>query len=579
MNINSHLIKCSVVGSVVVSLISCLTLFPLMAHAKMPQNPTPQQSIDKILSELNDPNKPAVGVAVLRDGKLIYEKAFGSADLEHQIPATVDTKFLANTFAGEFIAFATLLLEEQGKISLNDDIRQYLPELPDFGKKISIRHLLSSTDGLHGYKVLQSIAGWTPKKAEQSDAILRLIKNQKKLAFNPGEDFSPSGDTRLLLLVKIVEKVSGLAFDAYCQSQLFAPLGMSNSLFLTENTPRLTKLALPYRNDGKASYQYDDVSAPEPINLYTSIRDLSIWKLNLSSNKLGSKSLMEKLNYPIRLDSGQVIKSISSISNYAQQIASIERGIPKYYLLGTTGGYANSYFYFPEQAFTVMVLSSGLAYNGSYGMQIAYSQLETHFPEPQTIDYTKIASVKLSPTQLQQYEGNFWSPSHTFAAKIHLKNGILHYSRMGGSVDRALIPLGDSVFQMQIVGDDHYLIRFVDKAGGKALHFTMGKNDPVVLEAYQARAYTKNELTQFTGLFYAKELNASYVFEVKGDNLTAHNLRTGTTNLMSIHADIFSGDKSFLSGIRFIRGDKNEVIGFQVLVDGGRHVEFKRMRI
>jgi CubicO group peptidase (beta-lactamase class C family) len=530
------------------------------------------------VSQLNDPNKPAVAVAVLKDGKLIYEKAFGSADLEHRVPATVDTKFLANIFAGEFIAFATLLLEEQGKISLNDDIRHYLPELPDFGKKISIRHLLSSTDGLHGYKVLQSLAGWMPKKAEQSDAILHLIKNQKRVNFNPGEDFSPSGDTRLLLLVKIVEKVSGLSFDAYCQSQLFAPLGMSNSVFLTENTPRLTKLALPYRDDGKGSYKYDDASATEPINLYTSIRDLSIWKLNLSYNKLGSQSLTEKLKQPIHLDNGQRIKNSGGIANYGQEIASIERGIPKFYLLGTNGGYANSFFRFPEQEFTVMVLSSGLAYNGSYGMQIAYSQLESHFPEPKTIDYTKIASVKLSPAQLQKYEGNFWSPARTFAAKIYLKNGILHYSRMGTSIERVLIPLGDSVFQMQIEGDDHFLIRFVDKADGRALHFTIGKSDPVVLEAYQPVVYTKNSLTPFTGLFYSKELNTSYVVETKGDMLTAHNLRTGTTNLTSIHTDIFSGDKSFLGGIRFIRGDKNELIGFQVLVDGGRHVEFRRVR-
>lgn len=563
-------------------ILSCLALLPLTAIAQTTPDPITTQSIEKVLSELNDPNKPGSAIAIVRDGKLVYQKAFGSSDLEHKIPTTVDTQFQANIFAGEFIAFATLHLEEQGKLSLEDDIRKYLPESPDYGKTIRIRHLLSATDGLQSYQVLKSLAGWESREADNIDALLRLISNQKKLNFKPGENFSNGADTRLLILMKVVEKVSGMSFDAYVKSQLFAPLGMHNTVFQTENSAPVSQLALPYRqqgSDGKGAYKLDFDRATGPFILYTSIRDLSTWKLNQSSHKLGSKSLVDKLYAPIRLDNGKTLRRSGGIANFTGQLPSLERGMPKTYLVGSSGGYGSSIWNFPEHKFTAIVLSSGLAYNGSYGMRVSYSQLEKHFPEPETIDYTKVARVKLSPVEMSAYAGNFWSPELTFPAKIFMKNDNLYYHRLGAPLERALIPLGDSVFQMQIEGDDVHLLKFVDKPSGKDIHYTIGKSDPVVLESYQTAKYNNSELAQFTGVFYSKELNTSYVFEVIDGTLIAQNLATGTSTFTPIHPDRFSGNKRFLGGIKFTRDNKEGVTGFQVEVDGARNLQFKKMRV
>ena len=133
---------------------------PFAVSANNNIGPISSTAAEEIFREVNSPDKPAVAVVVLHKNKVIYEKAFGSANLEHKIPATVDTKFQVDTLAWEFIASAILMLEDQEKIKLTDDIRKYVPEIPDFGEKITINHLLSSTDGLHGYKVLKSLAGW-----------------------------------------------------------------------------------------------------------------------------------------------------------------------------------------------------------------------------------------------------------------------------------------------------------------------------------------------------------------------------------------------------------------------------------
>jgi len=554
---------------------------PFSVSANNNIGPISSTAAEEIFREVNSPDKPAVAVVVLHKNKVIYEKAFGSANLEHKIPATVDTKFQVDTLAWEFIASAILMLEDQEKIKLTDDIRKYLPEIPDFGEKITINHLLSSTDGLHGYKVLKSLAGWQAGEPEQHKAILQLITRQKKLNFKPGEAFSPGGDTRLILLAKIVEVVSGQPFDAYCKSSIFTPLGMSNTLFVYDDAQPLNNTAVPYRNDGKGAYKNDFVSgkAPGPTNLYTSIRDLSIWRASLDSHVLSTKSLAARLDTPIRLDHGEIIKDISSISIYGQQHAGKERGISKIYQIGSSGGYASSIFRFPDQEITAIVLSSGLAYNGSFGMRLASTILENYFTEPATIDYDKIESVKLSAKQLQKYEGSYWSAARALPTKIEVKNGVLHYIRASGAGERALIPLGNSTFQMKIEGDDKYIVKFLKKKDGHTMHFMMADSDPIVFESYKEAAYTKNDLAQFAGTFHSEELNSSFTFKVENGILAANNVRTGTINLKPITSDIFFGNKSFMGGIKYSRGGNNEVDGFQVVVDEVRNLEFKKIRL
>lgn len=549
--------------------------FPFTADAAGVIDPASHQAIEKILSEVNSPDKPALAIVALKDGKVVYEKAFGSANLEYKIPANVDTKFQVDKMAWEFIAVATLMLEEQGKIGLDEDVRKYLPELPDFGEKITARHLLSSTDGLHGFKVLKSLAGWESREPEQPRTILQLIRNQKGLNFKPGHAFSPGGDTRLVLLAKIVEAVSGQAFDVFCKNQIFAPLGMSNTVFVYDSGLLLPNVAVPYRVGENGTYKKDYGSGVAgPMNLYSSVRDLSLWRAHLSSQAPLIKAIAGKLNTPIRLDGGATIKDISGISNYSQHHVGLERGIPKVYMIGGYGGYASSIFSFPVQNFTVITLSSGLAYSGSYGMRLATVLLENQFPEPASIEYDKINRVQLPLQQLQKYEGSYWNPVRALAGKVYLKNGALHFSRADGVEGRELIPLGDSLFQVKVEGDDKFMIRFVDKN----IHYSMSGSDPQVYEPYQPPPYTQDELAQFSGTFHSEELDVSYVFAVGQGVLTASNLRAGSVSFKPMKRDMFAGDKRFMAGIKFIRGKNKEVTGFQVVVDEVRNLVFKKVR-
>lgn len=557
-----------------------LALLAKAAHAANGIDAATMQKFDKVFSDFDTP-KPALAVAMFRNQELVYQKAYGQASLEHKIPATIDTRFQVDTLAWEFIAFAALLLESQGKIALSDDVRKYLPELPARFDAITVDHLLSSTDGVAGYKVLQALAGWDATGPGQHTAILQMLQRQKTLNFKPGDEFSPGGDSRFLLLARIVEVVSGQSFDDFCKTNIFMPLGMTNTLFLYDDTQLLENRAVPYRHAGNGVYKHDvgGRNAPGPTNLYSSIRDLSLWLTKLASPALGGPALANMLNQPIKLDRGVIIRDIARVSTYGQQHAGQERGISKKYQIGGVGGYASSIFSFPDHDdVTVVVLSSGLDYSGSYGMRLASVLLEKEFVEPLAIDYTKIKRANVSPAQLARYAGAYWTAVRAVPARIYVEDGVLYYGRAGGAPGRELVPLGGARFQMKLEGDDHYFVEFVDGKNGREMHYSMGASDPVVFESYQPASYADPELQQFAGTFHSEQLDSSFVVSASKGVLSARNVRVGQIDFKPLDADRFSGNKPFMGGVRFLRDSKNAVTGFRIIGDEARDLEFTKIR-
>jgi len=185
--------------------------------------------IDRVFSRWDRPDSPGCAVGVGRDGAALYTRGYGSANLEYDVPITATSVFESGSVAKQFTASAIVLLAQQGKLSLEDDIRKYLPELPDFGETIRIRHLLNHTSGLRDQWALLGIEGRGPGTQVHSPATtLDLVTHQKALNFSPGTDYLYS-NTGYTLLGVIVGRVSGQSLDAFTRSQLFQPLGMAHT--------------------------------------------------------------------------------------------------------------------------------------------------------------------------------------------------------------------------------------------------------------------------------------------------------------------------------------------------------------
>lgn len=219
-----------------------LAILPL-ARAGTQSARSPEQQVDALFDKWAQPGRPGAMVDVIRDGKVLLSKGYGLADLEHEVPITDATAFTVGSNSKQFTAFAIHLLAQDGKLTLDDDIRTYLPEVPDFGKTITIRHLLHHTSGLRDYFNLMFSTGWRPDDVITQDDALTLVERQCALNFAPGQEHMYS-NTGYLLLGQNVQRVSGKALAQFARERIFEPLGMHHTRFLQGN-----RIALPRGED------------------------------------------------------------------------------------------------------------------------------------------------------------------------------------------------------------------------------------------------------------------------------------------------------------------------------------------
>ncbi|MGZ7065335.1 MAG: serine hydrolase domain-containing protein, partial [Candidatus Aminicenantales bacterium] len=222
----------------------------------VPPSPEPslESKVDALFSKWNTLDSPGAAVVIVKDGMVIYRKGFGCAQLEYGVPITPSTVFHVASVSKQFTAMAITMLEEEAKLSADDDIRKYLPELADFGKTITIRHLLHHTSGLRDQWDLMVLSGWRMDDVITQAQIMDRLRRQKELNFPPGEQYmySNSGFT---LLAEIVTRVSGRPFTDWTRENIFLPLGMTSTHFHLDHQEIVRNRAYSYEGDAVKGFK------------------------------------------------------------------------------------------------------------------------------------------------------------------------------------------------------------------------------------------------------------------------------------------------------------------------------------
>ena len=244
-----------------------------------PKALTPGDQVDEVFAPWDNKDSPGAAVAVVQNGTIVYKKGYGMANLEYDIPNSPSTVFHIASVSKQFTAFSILLLEKAGKLSLDDDIRKYIPEVPDFGKTITLRHLATHTSGMRDQWNLLAMAGWRLDDVITKEQVLKLVSKQKALNFNPGEEFVYC-NTGFTLLAEVVARVSGQSFAEFTQANIFSPLKMKSTLFYDDHEKIVKNRAYSYHEANgykKSVLSYANVGA---TSLFTTAEDLSLWALN-----------------------------------------------------------------------------------------------------------------------------------------------------------------------------------------------------------------------------------------------------------------------------------------------------------
>ena len=321
--------------------------------AAAPATSAQERQVDALFARWNRPDTPGSVVAVIRDGKMLLSKAYGMADLERGVQLTAESKMTVGSNSKQFTAFAIHLLAQDGKLSLDDNVRTYVPEVPDFGKMITIRHLLHHTSGLRDCFELMGLTGWRGDEVITQEDALTLIERQRALNFAPGQEHRYS-NTNYMLLGLIVERVSGKLLADFARERLFEPLGMKHTQFLHGYGTVVPGRALSYVLSPAGGYEY--VAFGDSMDgaggLVSTVGDLALWDRNFYDGRVGGKDLIVRMQATGVLNDGQPINYASGLIVDAYRGKRIvEHG-------GSGGGFRAQLLRFPDQRFSVVMLAN-----------------------------------------------------------------------------------------------------------------------------------------------------------------------------------------------------------------------------
>ena len=317
--------------------------------------------IDSLFSSYSS-QTPGAAVAVVKDGKIIFKKGYGMADLDHDIPITPATVFNIASVSKQFTAFSIYLLENEGKLSFEDDVRKYIPEIPKYSTTIKIRHLLAHTSGLRDQIAMLTLAGWRLDDVITTEQILKILARQKNTNFTPGTAFSYS-NTGYTLLAEIVHRITGKTFAEYTSEKIFQPLGMTSTQFYDNHEIVVKNGARSYeRVNNVYHYKPINISSPGPSNLLTTVEDLSKWVMNFENRIVGNSQLIKAFNEPSYLDNGKkaVLRVIDgdTIFHAKGQNVSDYNGVTMISHGGHTAAFRTYMGRFPDQHFAIIALSN-----------------------------------------------------------------------------------------------------------------------------------------------------------------------------------------------------------------------------
>lgn len=514
--------------------------------------------IDAVFSNYSSLETPGAAVAVVHKGKIVFTQGYGSANLEYDIPITSKTIFHAASVSKQFTVFATLLLEEDGKLSLDDDVRKHLPEVPDFGKKITLRHLASHTSGLRDQWELLSMAGWRLDDVITDEHILRIVSKQKELNFEPGAEYLYS-NTGFTLLAEVVSRVSGKTFADFTQERIFKPLAMVNSQFYDDHEKIVKNRAYSYRQTRDGNYfksvlSYANVGA---TSLFTTVEDMTHWTVNFQNPKVGSKRLISKMNTLAKLNNGETFGgALGQFVNQHNGLNQIQHG-------GADAGYRAYVGRFPDQDFAVVVLSNHSRFNPPRAaLSVADLYLSPLYESRQEAAPAQATTFLKTDTKvLKTYENDYWSKEGGFGVKVYIKNDTLIMAR-DGRPDK-LGQVGENQFKV-ISARNSVVLSFSTKNNTQELSVKIGSGEPIYFKPYNPTKYPLSNATDYIGKYYSEELETTYEVVLEKDQLVTKHQRNDDMTFRPLMQDVFRMNRWFFDNLRFERDGNGKISGFRV---------------
>ena len=527
--------------------------------------------IDSIFRKYDRKDCPGCAVAVIRNNNIIFQRGYGMANLEHSIPIIPSTVFDIASVSKQFTAFAIALLVRRGKISLEDDVRKYVPELYAFDKQITIKHLVYHTSGLRDYGALLMMTGWRMDHPVAQHDFLKIVSRQRSLNYSPGDKFMYS-NTNYALLGLIIERVAGMTTAKFLKEEIFVPLGMMNTILRDDPSIIVPHRASNYTPDSsgifKINYVWGLTKVMGPSSVHSTIGDLAKWDRNFYLEGLGGIGIADLLYTSGNLNSGES-------SNYGFGLFTrVHKGLKMITHDGAGGG-SFVLTRFPDQKFSVAVLCNRYYTSINATMLaekvadifLAEKYRDVHIVQPELTT----SDEKAGQQELKLYKGIFW---------------------MEGSGNKITFATQDGMLSTRYNNENWFPLtylskgKFFNKEEGLFYSFTNINADlasvqitvPGTKEVYNANRYAEpvldsTHLNAYSGVFGSDELNIFWNVNLKDGKLQLTRENFEEKILVPTYKDAF--DISYTNEtttmrylLNFLRDKEGNVN--RILVSGGR---------
>lgn len=527
--------------------------------------------VDSLMAAYDRPESPGAAVLVFRGDRQLFSRGYGRANLEYDAPITPRTVFHVASVSKQFTAFAIATLAAQGKLSLDDDVRQHLPELPDLGQRITLRHLLSHTSGMRDQWSLWVLAGGLTDDVIRQDDLMRLITRQRELNFAPGAEWAYS-NTGFTLLAEVVERVTGQDFGRWMKANVFDPLGMNDTQVYDDHERIVPGRAYSYRPAGngfdKAVLNYANAGA---TSLFTTTEDLVKWLRNLGSGQAGGAEVARMMRTRALLSRGDT-------TDYGLGLfVARHRGLDVIYHGGADAGFRSMVSYYPALDAGVVVLGNVSSLDAE---ETADRIAESFFaadmrpaPVPAQAAAPAGPSVSVDSAVLDRYTGD-WEAENGVAMRFERAGDrlVLVQARR-----REMRALSDSTFH---VGELDAGVTFHRESDGSVRRATLVQRGRS-MSARRAVPYVPSaaEMQAYTGRYYSPELETFYTVVLHDGRLLARHRRHGDVPLTPKRANVFKGAESWIDTVEFQRAADGTVTALRVSNANGRlrNVRFDKL--
>lgn len=524
-----------------------------------------EKQVDAIFVEWDKTSSPGCALAVIKDGEIIYKRGYGMANLELGVVIRPDSVFDIGSTSKQFTAACILMLARRKQLSLDDDIRKYIPEMPDYGTPITVRNLVHHTSGIRDYLGLMMLAGMPFENDYQEDEVVALIARQKELNFKPGDEhiYCNSG---YFLMSEIVHRVSGKNMRDFAEENIFGPLGMKNTHFHNDFKMIVKNRASGYSPKAEGGFVIDmgifDVMGDGAV--YTTVEDLFKWDQNFYHNILdgGGQEFIEQMQTPIALNNGEMLNYAYGLHvDHYHGLKTVDHG-------GAWYGYRAQLLRFPEQRYSFICLSNlGSMNPDGLVHKVADLYLKDQFKESTSqSDSSETSFIELSQEQAANLAGFYESES-----------GSLGMLELKATEDGLVIEVVGQA--MKLVAKDPFHLTSEDSSTELDITFEPGKNgkplsgivsvaNGMMVEKIipiQVNTLTPAELKEYCGDFYNEEVKAAQHIILQENTLQVKIMSLSPITLKPTLADKFDGG---MFSLQYQRDEKGKIAGF--IVQAGR---------